>query len=346
MSGQQGLHDLLDLATDRVEATGLGAGALTTARRRQRIRRTMLASAVVAVVVVGIAVTGQLGGDSSSAPAPAPSPPGPTETVERPHFDPRAVDELPAAPGGLVAALPAELEVPTTSPALTDDPIEAAILTVGKGDAVKVLGVDGVWRHVYPPPPLGGSVELTPNGTRLVVATQTGADVWDLATGARTFVAYPAEDRPAAEVSWHWLDDETLFLDDLGGGWEVDVAGGDAHRTPDPGELNEVVDGDDVARVGWSAADRSLAVSVIDRATGDVRHRLLVRDDNQATYANGGLSVQALLDDGTVLLRVLVPGRPASIRFVAWEPGSGRLSLVMQTQETLPSWSVATDLLR
>ncbi|GAB3197171.1 hypothetical protein GCM10027062_08280 [Nocardioides hungaricus] len=333
------LHDLLDLATDRVEATGLAPVALTTARRRRRTRRAVLASAAAVVVVAGVAVAGRLVDDPSAQPEPA----GPTRTVEPdlPSFDPRRVDDLPAAPAGLMPVLPAELDVPTSTPELSADPVEAAVLTVGRTDAVKVLGVDGVWRHVDPPVP-GGSVELTRDGTRLLVQTADGVDLWDVATGERTSLPQPPG--PTGKVGWRWRDDGALVVFDLGRAWTVDEATGEVGRQVDRESLWDVVNGDATVKVGRPAGEDSLAVTVV--RGGDMGDRLLVRDDNRATYSNGGLSVQTLLDDGTVLLRVLVdPGPRASVRLVAWDPRTGDLSLVMRTSEVLPSWSVATELL-
>lgn len=105
------------------------------------------------------------------------------------------------------------------------------------------------------------------------------------------------------------------------------------------------VRGDTVAGVGWSDRIGSLAVTVADRSDLAPREVLPVRDDQDTTYGNGGLSVQALLPDGTVLLRMLLHPADAEIRFVAWQPATGDLWLVMRTTDTLPGWSVAVDLL-
>lgn len=319
------LRDILELATDRVEPTGGAAGALATARRRRRTRRGVAASAAVVVVVAGVVAVGQVGNGPGVQPEPAPSVPTRNVDPAPTTFDPRGVDDLPT---GELAPLPAELEVPTSStPTLAEDPVEAAVLTFGRSDALKVLGVDGRWRHVSLPVE-GGSAELTDDGTRLLVQTADGVDIWDVTTGERTSVPLPPE--PANEIGWAWLDD-TLVVFDLGRAWVVDEATGDAGRRIDRDVLWMVgVD------VDWSEADDSLAVS----APGG---RLLVRDDDQATFANGNLSAQALLADGRVLLRVGLPRRDDGIRFVLWDPRTDALTLVMRTSEGLPDWSVAQD---
>lgn len=325
------LHDILERATDRLEAPGGAAAALATAGRRRRNRRAALASAAVVVVVAGVAVTGRLGDGAPPEPMPAPSPPTRTVEPEPATLEPREVDDLPPAPGDLMAVLPAELEVPTSStPALADDPVEAAVLTFGRSDAVKVLGVDGEWRHV-PRPVDGGSVELTDDGSRLLVQSAEGVDIWDVATGEETSVPLPSE--LGNEIGWVWLDD-ALVVHDLGSAWVVDESTGEPARRVDRDRLWDV--GVDVE---WSDADGSLVVT----APGG---RLLVQDDDRATFANGHLSAQALLDDGTVLLRVGLTRWDEGTRFVAWDPDSGRLSLVMRTPGDLPEWSIADGLLR
>jgi hypothetical protein len=332
MTDLRDLHDLLDLATDRLDAPGLATGALATAGRRRRNRRAgVVASAAAVLVVAGVAVAGLVGSDSSDEPMPAPSPPTRTVEPDLPTFDPTKVDDLPPAPADLIPVLPDVLDVPTSTPTLAEDPVGAAVLTFARSDALKVLGVDGAWRHV-PLPVEGGSVALSPDGTRLLVQTAAGVDVWDVTTGVVSAVPLPPE--PTNDIGWTWTDDGALVVFDLGRAWVVDPVTGEAGRRTDRDSLWDVG-----VEVGWSDADGSLAVSVDG-------HRLLVRDDNQATYANGALSVQAVLDDGTVLLRVLVdPGPAASVRFVAWEPDSGELWWVMHVPDVLPGWSLAADVL-
>lgn len=362
------LHDVLDRATEAVEAPGLANRVLVEARRRRTRARGYAAGLVAAVAVlvlvvcVRVVATGPAGEERPEGPV-APTPPErpsvPTVDVQ-PRWDPRTVDELPAAPDDLLPLLPDVLDVPTSSPALAEDPVDAAVLTVGRGDAVKLLGVDGRWRHV-PPPVTNGSVELTRDGRRLLVATETGVDVWDLARASVTSLPLPPGRQPLDETRWQWLDDATLLLD---GRWSVDARTGAARVVRDPAGPYEVDDagaiyefawdgpltllqvrGDTVVGVGWSRR-YGLSVSVTDRETSRARTVLPVEDDGRTTYGNGGLSVQAVLADGTVLLRVLVrSGSGATVRFVAWEPGSGELFLVMRTLDVLPSWSVSTDLL-
>jgi hypothetical protein len=299
---------------------------------------------------------------------------------EQGPWDPRDVDDLSAAADDVAPLLPEVLDLPDTAPALAHQPIEAAVLSLGGDDAVYLRSVDGSWRSV-PPPRLAGSVALNRDGTRLAMETETGVDIWDLATGTRVALPLPSRYRPADDSSWSWLDNHTLLLED-GGGWRVDVITGAAQKVPYPRGPWVVDDRGAVVETDWenvltdwasgeprrldmsgtgrlqmfqassntiagtaSRFGRPLSVYVVDRSDLAPRHVLPVRDPS-AGYANGGLSVLALLDDGTVLLRLLVLDHSdASVRLVAWDPVSGELSLVTRSLGVLPDWSVAADLL-
>jgi hypothetical protein len=302
-------------------------------------------------------------------------------STPRARWNPRHVDDLPAAADDVASLLPAVLDAPASSPALAERPIDAAVLTLGGDDAVHLLSVDGSWRSV-PPPAMGGSVVLSRDGTRLAVQTETGADIWDLAAGERTRLPAPPRHRGTEDVNWSWLDRDTLFIDDLGPGWRVDADTGAAQKVPYPRgpwvaddrgavvetdwehELTDWASGEprrlDMSGTGRlqmfqassdtivgtaSRSGRPLSVYVVDRSDLTPLHVLRVRDPD-GSYGDGGLSVLALLDDGTVLLRLLVLDHSdASVRLVAWDPVPGELSLVTRTLGVLPDWSVAADLL-
>jgi hypothetical protein len=301
-------------------------------------------------------------------------------------WDPRGVDDLPAADVSVAPLLPDVLVVPPSAPRLADRPLRAAVLTVREDDALYLLGVDGSWRSVPPPAP-GDSAELTRDGTRLAVERPAGVDVWDLRSGEQTRWAAPRQHRPWDYTAWRWVDDDTLLLDDLRGGWKVDTLSGSADRVPYPLETSyywtvdadgAVVESADwghpsvltdwaggVQRslamaptgrlatlradadtvVGTSYELRPFAVYVADRLDLTPRHVLPVLD-HEGNYSNGGLSVLALLSDGTVLLRVSVFGGPEmSWRLVAWDPRTDSLAVVTRAGGTVPLWSVAADLL-
>lgn len=317
--------------------------------------------------------------------------PAPTAALapdrDRP-WDPRRVDQLPAAAAGVAGGLPRRVEPPASLPELADDPMRAAVLSGYVEDAVVLMSAEGQWRRV-PAPAMGsfGGAELTRDGTRVAVETADGVDVWDLPTGERTRIPHPEDARPWDFSSWRWIDRETLLLDDARGGWRVDVASGAVQRTPYPsstsfwwtvdpagavvesadwshpnlltdwaagvgrevdmaptGRLSSLHAGRDVV-VGTSYDAGPFGVYVADRSDLTPRHVLRVRD-HEANYSNGGLSVLALLADGTVLLRVAVlGGRDVPLRVVAWAPGSGDLSLVSRIAGSVELLSVADGLL-
>ena len=185
-----GLHELLELATDRVEPAGLAPAALTTARRRRRTRRAAAASAAVVAVVVGVVAAGQLGGGTPADPEPAP----PVETVEPAPWDPRDVDRLPPAAADVAPLLPDVLRVPDLAPPVEDQPVEAAVLAVDDGADVLLLGTDGRWHCVVVAdrrlriPPV-----LSDDGRRVSVASDHGTVVVDLATGDQVVRPGPLE---------------------------------------------------------------------------------------------------------------------------------------------------------
>ncbi|MDN4173281.1 hypothetical protein QWY28_10035 [Nocardioides sp. SOB77] len=399
------LGPVLHRATDELPAPGLTRAVLREAARRRARRRA--AGAVVAAVLASVLVVGgatvlvEVTGDGTATPpatsgttgsggtprSAEPSPSGGRELVEgtQPRWDPRRVDDLPAAGPGTVASLPPVVTVPSQAPALAGAPVPAAVLAVRRGPQAYLLAPDGSWRSVpvadrYP------RLALNPSGTALAVwAYGDGADdrvvVHDLASGTTTTVGYPSGFVPFDFQTWRWTDDDTLLLDDGGGGWLVDVRGGAAARvagpaegpwTTDPrGEVVEVTDfgrpaelvdraGGGERRVpltasgrlgsieadagtvaGTSYDERPFSVLVVDRATARPRAVLPIVDP-QANYGNGGLGVLALREDGTVLLRVTVPGTGTS-RVVHWDPRSGALALVAALRTELEDMVTFAD---
>lgn len=332
---------------------------------------------LVALVALAMAVVAQ-------TPEAPPAPVAPAPSVQR--FDPRDVDELGAAAPGVAPLLPDVLAAPDGAPFLADHPLSAAVLAVREDDAVHLLGVDGSWRRVPPPGrglgaeltrdgtrlavhrgdevvvwdlPTGGSTRLRePLGHRpwdytawrwvdrgtLLLDDADGGWLVDVATGAAQRVPYPSSSAfwwtvgPGGAVveSADWSYPNLLTDWSSGRARQVDMA-------PTGRLMWPVVDADTV--VGASYDDGPFAVYVADRADLAPRHVLRVHD-HDANYSNGGLSVLALLPDGTVLLRVAVFSGPGmQWRLVAWEPASGGLSVVTRAEATVPLCSVAEGLL-
>lgn len=319
---------------------------------------------------------------SQTPPTPSPTPSPTKDVVQRP-WDPREVDDLPGASADVAPVLPAVLKPPRTAEALSSQPIAAAVLSVRAEDAILLLATDGSWRSVPPPEvdsyESWESADLTPDGTRLAVQTLDGVDVWDLPTGEKTHLGLPEGYEPWNSLSWTWVDRTTLLLDDYRGGWLVDVASGAADRVPypartlygwtidDAGALLESADYDEPAALtDWAGGDpRRIDTSEIgrletlqadaDTVVGKAWNMVFAAarsdltlvaalpiDDDENNYTPGLYPV-ALLDDGSVLIRTLVLGAEPTWRLVAWEPGSGDLTMVTHGEGIVASY--ATDLL-
>jgi len=402
------LQTVLELATDEIRSPDLARTAVAAARRRRVRRRGLGGAAVAAALVTGVAVAPHLvdrGDDPvhepirrpSSAPTPtgaatttptgAPTPSGPSSADVQPEWDPRKVDALPAAPRGLAPALPDIVDPPSSAEALADSPVTSAVLSVRGESALMLLARDGSWRSVPLPAGEPSFVELTRDGTRLLLQTTEGVDVWDLPTGTVQSLPRPEGYEPSLSPSWSWVDDSTLLLDDAAGGWLVDAETGAAERVPypeagkywwaidpegwlvesadfvDPAVLTDWKDGEPrsldmrpIGRLASLVADSEVIVgttyengpfSVVVAGRADLSPRaVLPLADPEANYSNGGLQVAALLDDGTVLLQVTVflGGGHFSWRLVAWDPGSGALSLLTRgSQDTPVVTSLAVD---
>lgn len=377
------LQELLARATDRVQSPDLAASALAGARRRRTRHRSVLTASVAAVLVLAIALVGQLNRrDGDSAPSVTPS--TPTTDIRQGPWDPRDVDELPPAAADVAPALPDVVDPPASPTPLAADPVDAAVLSFSGKDGVELLATDGTWRSV-PPGSVYGGAELTKDGTRLAVETETGVDIWDLPTGERTRLANPQGYRPwDVYPFWAWIDNSTLLFDDpKPGGWLVDSASGQATRVPYPidsgsrtvdaegvvvessdfgkptqlvdwaGGVPRRVDMTGIGRLSTIHADADTVVgtsgssgaSVVVANRGDLAPRhVLPLVDPEANYADGKLSIAALLDDGTLVLQVPVYDDAFSWRLVAWDPRSGELTRVLRGVGSVPT-SYATDLL-
>ncbi|WP_341926311.1 hypothetical protein [Nocardioides psychrotolerans] len=193
--------------------------------------------------------------------------------------------------------------------------------------------------------------------------------VHDLATGGSTVLEPPPGFVPWDDTGWSFLDEDLLLLTSGPASYAVSLSSGATEprpyraglsRTVDPdgevlvssdwsepnvlldyaggaprevsmartGRLARIVADDDTV-VGTSYENGPFAVYVADRATLTPRATLPVVDTD-GNYSNWALGPQALLADGTVLLRVaaLGRGRATGFRLVLWEPGTGDLSVV------------------
>lgn len=290
---------------------------------------------------------------TNESPEPAPAPP-PSSSPQQQRWDPRDVDDLPPALDEVAPGLPDEVDPPDAAPSLEAKPLAAAVLSVDRrGGRIQLLGLDGSWREVRVPNDDGrlalSRVGLSRDGTHLAALLDDGIQVWHLPSGTRRTLPLPARFEPW-DYSWiDWVDDDALLLDDLRGGWRIDILSGAADRVPYPTGMS----------FGWTVDDDGAVVEVSDPAEGDVltdwgggveRHvdmsstgrlsslqaegetivgtafgdgfAVYVADradltplhtlrvrDHEANYSNWGLRTVGLLDDGSVLLWVAALGR-------------------------------------
>lgn len=340
------LHDLLDDLF--VPPTHVADGAWELARARQRRRRGAIAAGAAAALVATVVVTAQLG--SGRVEDLAPTVPAPdTEQKVWPAWDPKEVDALPEAPEEIAPELPDVLDTPSSMSSLAESPVPAAVLAVTEEEVAKLLATDGTWRSV----PLERDfpiVRLSPAGSRMAEAGYADHDVTvhDLSSGESRVLDAP-EDTARHEVTWQFLDDDTLLLAGGPTTYAVDAVTGEATAVPDGwtrGYLALDPEGGQVVANGWSTPNvlrdyatsppRELSMAEIgrllqiqvntDSVVGGTYElgpfEVVVADratltttvhlpivDPEGAYANWGLAPLALADDGTVLLRVAMLGR-------------------------------------
>lgn len=359
------LHDLLDRATDRIGAPGLGAAVVREAGRRRARRRgavtAVLASAVVLAVIGGVSLVEPGGrtapvptssdGPSGDVPADARAPRVPLPAAQGP-WDPRRVDELEPDDARPVC-LPAVVDPPETAPPLADDPAAAAVVAMQDDEGAMLLGTDGRWRSLE----VTGEaprVRLSPEGTRVLVwhwadGPDDRVQVVDVTSGESRDLGYPDGFRGHDFLDWTWVDERTALVTGARGGWRVDTVDGSARPTDEPRASSWALDDDGrvvestlvdfpgfsrlaagggvLAGVSDRHGPNELAVLTVDPG-GAVVARLRVRDPD-AIYSSFGLGALAVADDGSVLLDVTAAGgRTMDARVVRWRPDTGELSLV------------------
>ncbi|GAA4382083.1 hypothetical protein [Nocardioides caricicola] len=192
------LRDLLDLATDRVEATGGAAAALSSARRRRTARRSLAATATVVVLVAGVALVGRIGGDQTVEPAPAPTStpttvpvaPAIARSAIQPVWDPRGAEGLPVV----------ELGVPRVMESLTPGTVTRPVAVLDDGARAVLVSADGYSEELALPDGLGKArtVTISPDGRRLVAAGESGFFWRELDGEWREVDGVPGE----AQLTW------------------------------------------------------------------------------------------------------------------------------------------------
>ncbi len=250
------LHDLFVRTTDRVSSPNLAGRALAVARRRRAIAHGALVAGVATVaLVISLTQVGRFDSAPPLAPSTSSMPPTPSVTTQptpspstpptRPtldpslvqaQWDPRNVDDLPAAKA-TAPELPRVVTPPESAPLLAGSPLASAVLSVDRGSTIELMAPDGAWRSVPVPDqqrPAASPASLSPSGTRLAVPATEGVEVWDLPSGASTPLGLPHGFKQWDFTAVEWVDDQTLLFDDYAGGWLVDIGTGSFTRVPFP----------------------------------------------------------------------------------------------------------------
>jgi hypothetical protein len=342
------------------------------------------ATMVVVVALAGQLNQGKNDSAPPVTPSPSPTPSPATPDIAQAAWNPREVDTLPLAAATIAPAIPEVIEPPSEATPLSGNPVDAVVLSVYGNKELQLLATDGSWRSVpassgYPSADLtadgtqvvvetetGVDVWNVRTGERTTLPNPEGYSPWD-------YLAWEWIDNATL-----------LLDDGGSGGWLVAISSGEATHVPYPtGSLSHVVDsagvvvesadwGTPASLVDWAGGERRrvdmsgigrlsslqadsdtivgtsyengpFSVYVADRADLTARHVLPVRD-RDANYSNGGLSVAALLDDGTVLLQVAVFGDEFGWRLVAWDPSSGELTRVARGVGSVPAAYASTVL--
>jgi hypothetical protein len=268
-------------------------------------------------------------------------------------WDPRRVDDLPAAPDSVASVLPELIDPPADSPLLMDAPVAAVALAVqtGTDGTAYLFGVDGSWRRL-PIPGEFPNVSISPDGTRLVVwegVLAFPATVIEVATGEALSLARPAGFQNSELNSWRFLSEDELRIEGGRTPFVFDAVSGEVEQTPgaDPARvptslegygavpkvrLSSVAANDDV--IAGTTDDGGVAVVVADRRTL-MPYAVLPIEARPDVFGGGkGLNLVGVTDDGTVLLRVnLVDLGRAGFDIVAWDPATGAVTRVSRTPD-------------
>lgn len=338
------LHDLLDLATDRVESTGLAPAALAAAHRRRRTRRAVVASAAVAVVIAGAALAGRIGGAPSSEPEPAPSPStaiAPEIAADRiqPVWDPRGAEGQPVV----------ELGVPRVMESLVPGAVTRPVAVLDDGSRTLLVSADGAYADLALPEGLGAqrTVSLSPDGSRLAAVGLSGF-FWRSLDGEWQRVILDEEDRVTGEgITVTWAADSSSIVLRGSGYVQVDLDTGEQRvlagvREPVPDALLGPLENLQRPIVGYSSiaaaranvswpevrqADDYDGLIALDRGTLETRGFLRVPDQS-GYYVDGGvLTPVTWLDGDTVAFTVLPKDAPKEY-LMTWDVETGEVSRV------------------
>jgi hypothetical protein len=238
------LRELLDRATDRIEAPHLAEQAWARSGRVRAARRSA-AGAAAAVVVVAAVLMATRAPDSKVPPQPSPLPsagvttPPTDEVATQDVWDPFDLINAPAR----ASRLPERVSPPAAPPDL--ETTSGVVLAWPQEDAdLRLLDEEGRWWTV---PGTATAVRwslndvvrpaISSDGTQVAMATVDGIRVVDVTTGEDRTLPWPGPLGPpwdsAPTVLWQAGDDGFVVLD-WRGVWTVDTDGAGS-RAPYPG---------------------------------------------------------------------------------------------------------------
>jgi hypothetical protein len=290
------LAELLRDLADEAPAMTVPSGLFNRARRRRRARWAMAATAVVVLLLSGYGVS-FAGRDSAQIAAGSPGLPA---TV----FDP------PQWTQPFAGSLGGPASVVFWGPAVPDQAFAGAS---GSPAPTAVVGLHrDTYRIVYPAQP---SLALSPDGTTLLVARETGqtyrTDAVDLATGRSRAVA-------AGRMPLGWSADGRYALVGITDRW--------SH--PDSASVNDLTV--DVlawpsARVGWS-----VRIARPDAIEGESTYLLALSPDASMLAVSTSHELRVYRRDGTELWHRPLDGWDVLAGPAAWR-SDGRLAVLRRS---------------
>jgi hypothetical protein len=283
------LPELLRDLADEAPAMTVPSGLFDRARRRRRVRWAMAATAVVVLLLsgYGVSLVG-LGADRDRARVAADSPGLPATVFDPPQW----TQPLAGSPSGPASVV-------FWGPAVPDQAFHP-----GGSVATAVVGLaHDTYRIVYPAQP---SLALSPDGTTLLVARETGptyrTDALDLATGRSRPVA-------AGRMPLGWSADGRYALVGITDRW--------SH--PGAGSVNDLT----VDVLAWPSArvEWSVRIARPDAIEGESNYLVALSPDASMLAVSTSHELRVYRRDGTELWHQPLDGFDVLAGPAAWRRG-------------------------
>jgi hypothetical protein len=308
------LPELLRDLTDEAPAMTVPSGLFDRARRRRRVRWAMAATAVVVLLLsgYGVSLVG-LGADRDRARVAAGSPGLPATVFDPPQW----TQPLAGSPSGPASVV-------FWGPAVPDEAFHP-----GGSVATAVVGLArDTYRIVYPAQP---SLALSPDGTTLLVARETGStyrtDALDLASGRSRPVA-------AGRMPLGWSTDGRHALVGITDRW--------SH--PDAASVNDLT----VDVLAWPSAhvEWSVRIARPDAIEGESNYLVALSPDASMLAVSTSHELRVYRRDGTELWHRPLDGFDVLAGPAAWR-SDGRLAVLRRSTCTgcrpQQNWYEPTD---